>query len=78
MESKSPIDFYLDNVSLDCYKFFEKEMKKSSIFINKGEVGYDGQQFLTIALDPALKNIESISALDNPRYRYRRIMYLSR
>ena len=50
-------------------------LNQSSIFINKGEVGYDGQQFLTIALDPALNNIESIRALDNPRYRYRRIMY---
>ena len=50
-------------------------LSKSSIYINKGEVGYDGQQFLTIALDPALNNSESIRALDNPRYRYRRIMY---
>jgi len=50
-------------------------LSKSSIYINEGEVGYDGQQFLTIALDPALNNSESIRALDNPRYRYRRIMY---
>ena len=50
-------------------------LNKSSIFINQEEVGYDGQQFLTIALDPALHHRGSIIALDNPRYRYRRIMY---
>lgn len=29
----SPIDIYYENLSLDCYKFFEKEMKNSSVFI---------------------------------------------
>ena len=29
----SPIDIYYENLSLDCYKFFEKEMKNSSIFL---------------------------------------------
>ena len=28
----SPIDIYYENLSLDCYKFFEKDMKYSSIF----------------------------------------------
>ena len=50
-------------------------LNQSSVFINKDEVGYDGQLFLTIALDPTLHHRESIRALDNPRYRYRRIMY---
>jgi hypothetical protein len=45
------------------------------IFIFSGELGYDGQQFLTIALDPGLKNPDSITALDHPTYRYRRIFY---
>jgi len=36
VESKSPVDIYLDNLSQDCYKFFEEDMKKSSIFI-KGD-----------------------------------------
>lgn len=39
------------------------------------ELGYDGQQFLTIALDPGLQNPASIAALDNPPLRYRRIFY---
>jgi hypothetical protein len=39
------------------------------------EIGYDGQLFLTIALDPLLKNPDSILALDNPPFRYRRILY---
>ena len=38
VESKSPIDFYLDNLSQDCYKFFEKDMKKSSIFIKADDI----------------------------------------
>ena len=46
-----------------------------SVHIFKGEVGYDGQMFLTIALDPALKHEGTIAALDNPKYRYRRIGY---
>jgi hypothetical protein len=45
----------------------------TSIF--SGELGYDGQQFLTIALDPGLQEPESIAALDHPTYRYRRIFY---
>ncbi len=43
--------------------------------IYQGELGYDGQQFLTIALDPGLHNPDSIAALDHPSYRYRRILY---
>ncbi|WP_072622447.1 AZOBR_p60025 family cell surface glycopolymer formation protein [Spirulina major] len=39
------------------------------------ELGYDGQQFLTLALDPFLNNPASIAALDNPPFRYRRIFY---
>jgi len=50
-------------------------VNKESVRIVHGEVGYDGQQFLTIALDPTLKSIETIKALDNPIYRYRRIGY---
>jgi hypothetical protein len=44
-------------------------------FVFKGELGYDGQQFLSIALDPFLKQDGTIAALDHPSYRYRRILY---
>jgi hypothetical protein len=44
-------------------------------WIIPGEVGHDGQQFLSIAFDPALKNPGTIEALDLPAYRYRRIFY---
>jgi hypothetical protein len=44
-------------------------------FIFQGELGYDGQQFLTIALDPGLTHPDSLEALDHPAYRYRRIFY---
>ncbi|XTZ20451.1 MAG: AZOBR_p60025 family cell surface glycopolymer formation protein, partial [cyanobacterium endosymbiont of Rhopalodia fuxianensis] len=40
-----------------------------------GEIGYDGQQFLSLALDPFLQNPETINTLDHPIYRYRRILY---
>ncbi|WP_072622446.1 AZOBR_p60025 family cell surface glycopolymer formation protein [Spirulina major] len=39
------------------------------------EFGYDGQLFFTIALDPFLQNPDSIAALDDPPFRYRRIFY---
>lgn len=40
-----------------------------------GEVGHDGQQFLSIAFDPALQHPGTLEALDSPSYRYRRILY---
>ena len=43
--------------------------------IYQGEDGYDGQMFLSLALDPFLQNPGTIEALDNPVYRYRRILY---
>ncbi len=45
------------------------------IIIFQGEVGYDGQQFLSLALDPFLGNPNTLTALDHPAYRYRRIFY---
>jgi len=41
----------------------------------QGEVGYDGQMFLSIALDPSLSQPQSLASLDNPRYRCRRILF---
>jgi hypothetical protein len=43
--------------------------------IFQGQLGYDGQQFLSLALDPFLNNPETINSLDHPSYRYRRIFY---
>jgi len=34
----SPIDVYYENLSLECFKFFEKEMKSSSIFIKPKDI----------------------------------------
>lgn len=39
------------------------------------QLGYDGQFFLTLGLDPSLSNPDSIAALDGPAYRYQRIFY---
>lgn len=41
----------------------------------ENEVGHDGQQFLTIAMDPLLQHEGSVRALDVPSYRYGRILY---
>lgn len=41
----------------------------------EGEVGYDGQQFLALALDPFLLRPGTLRLLDNPSYRARRILY---
>jgi len=35
---KSPVDVYYDHLSQDCYSFFEKEMKKSKIFLNPADI----------------------------------------
>ena len=34
----SPIDVYYENLSLECFKFFENEMKSSSIFIKPKDI----------------------------------------
>lgn len=54
---------------------FSPYLNQESALINKGSTGYDGQMFLTIALDPTLRNAGTRAALDNPPYRYRRIGY---
>jgi len=46
---------------------------RTTVFSN--QPGYDGQYFLTVALDPLLSNPGSRLALDNARWRYRRILY---
>ncbi|WP_107667488.1 AZOBR_p60025 family cell surface glycopolymer formation protein [Cyanothece sp. BG0011] len=50
-------------------------LNAENTLIYQGEIGYDGQQFLTLALDPFLQNPETINSLDHPIYRYRRILY---
>lgn len=47
----------------------------SEALVHPGETGYDGQFFLTLAYDPLLRHEGTIAALDNPRYRARRILY---
>ncbi len=46
---------------------------KTLIF--QGELGYDGQQFLSLALDPFFQDLDTLESLDHPAYRYRRILY---
>lgn len=50
-------------------------LNSETTVIYQGEIGYDGQQFLSLALDPFLQNPETIDSLDHPIYRYRRILY---
>ncbi|NEP12512.1 MAG: hypothetical protein F6K14_20350 [Symploca sp. SIO2C1] len=50
-------------------------LQHQDIFIYQGELGYDGQMFLSLALDPFLQESGTIDALDHPQYRYRRILY---
>ena len=50
-------------------------LNPETTLIYQGEIGYDGQQFLSLALDPFLQNSETIESLDHPIYRYRRILY---
>lgn len=50
-------------------------LKPETTLIWPEELGYDGQQFLSISLDPFLSRPGTLAALDHPRYRYRRIFY---
>jgi hypothetical protein len=50
-------------------------LPKSEAFVQPGEPGYDGQLFLTLAYDPLLRQEGTLKALDNPRYRARRILF---
>nr|WP_293018188.1 hypothetical protein [Moorena sp. SIO3I8] len=50
-------------------------LNSQKVLIYQGEQGYDGQQFLSIALDPWLENSGTIEAITPPQYRYRRILY---
>lgn len=43
--------------------------------IYQGELGFDGQQFLSIAFDPLLQNPDTVKTLDSAPLRYRRIFY---
>lgn len=54
---------------------FSPHLDLQKAFIFQGELGFDGQQFLSIALDPFLENSDTLSTLDSPRLRYRRILY---
>ncbi len=36
--SKSPVDIYLENLAQDCFKIFEKDIKKSSVFLKDDEI----------------------------------------
>lgn len=54
---------------------FSPYLDASKAMIATGELGYDGQQFLTLAFDPWVRNPLTLEALDNPVYRYSRILY---
>jgi hypothetical protein len=50
-------------------------LNSGQVLIHPGEIGYDGQMFLSLGLDPGLRHEGTIAALDLPLYRYRRIFY---
>jgi hypothetical protein len=49
-------------------------LQSQEVFVNPSG-GYDGQMFLSLALDPFFQADGTIQTLDNPTYRYRRILY---
>ena len=54
---------------------FSPYLNPPDLIVYPDQIGYDGQQFLSIALDPFLQHSGTLDALDSPRYRYRRIFY---
>lgn len=75
--------FYTLNFSKEITGFFKigdhfsisPHLNADKVLINKNQVGYDGQFFLTLALDPFLSNDEAAQFLDHPRYRFGRLLY---
>lgn len=45
------------------------------VFVFPNQAGYDGQYYLALALDPALRNPGTLQTLDHPQYRCRRILF---
>ncbi|MCX7007762.1 MAG: hypothetical protein NTY53_11035 [Kiritimatiellaeota bacterium] len=45
-----------------------------AVHIFPKQAGYDGQYYLALALDPALRNPKTLDSLDHPAYRSRRIL----
>jgi len=45
-----------------------------AVFVYPQQAGYDGQYYLALALDPALRDPRTLDALDHPAYRCRRIL----
>lgn len=50
------------------------ELIQSGAYVYHGEQGYDGRFFLTLATDPLLTRPSSLTILDDPVYRARRIL----
>ena len=50
-------------------------LAQRSVLLFPNQAGYDGQYYLALALDPALRDPGTFQALDHPRYRYRRILF---
>jgi len=50
-------------------------LNPAEVMIHENEIGYDGQFFLSLALDPFLTNSHTIESLDYPRYRIGRLLF---
>jgi hypothetical protein len=46
-----------------------------AVFVFPHQAGYDGQYYLAVALDPALRDPGTLQTLDHPQYRCRRILF---
>lgn len=49
-------------------------LDKKDVLIHDKQVGYDGQFFLTLGLDPFISNLETLKSLDYPKYRLGRYL----
>ena len=49
-------------------------LEKDKVLVNTKQVGYDGQFFLTLGLDPFLSHTDTAKSLDYPKYRVGRIL----
>jgi hypothetical protein len=49
-------------------------VQEMDVVVREGNYGYDGQFYAQLASDPLLLNADTITAMDNPSYRARRIL----
>jgi hypothetical protein len=83
-QTSTPIDYYLDDISIECYEIFKNEIKKSATFLNDEDIrkysifkAVEANSDLTnnLFLEFGVYNGESINYFSNILKRYNKKIY---